>query len=66
VGYAEAMHGLCVECHDQQVKDGLVKDEKGEPKEDLAWCATCHRGTVQVLDPEKPDQAPVLAPAPGE
>jgi len=66
VGYADAMHGLCVECHDQQVRDGLVKDEKGELREDLAWCATCHRGPAFVLDPEKPDLVPELETGKGE
>jgi hypothetical protein len=66
VGYADALHGLCVECHDQQVKQGLVKDEDGQPVEDLAWCATCHRGPAVRLDPEKPDEAPQLEPGQGE
>jgi len=37
VGYMDAMHGLCITCHEQTVAEGLVK-----VGEDFARCSTCH------------------------
>lgn len=42
VGYAQAMHQLCLGCH---VK---VAQQKGKP--DLARCANCHKERIDVLD----------------
>lgn len=36
-GYMDAMHGLCVTCHEEELADA-----SGEHPEDLARCATCH------------------------
>jgi hypothetical protein len=36
-GYMDAMHGLCVECHEDPDK------EASEPAEYLSSCTTCHR-----------------------
>ncbi|MBL6975960.1 MAG: polysulfide reductase NrfD [Deltaproteobacteria bacterium] len=49
-GYADAMHGLCVKCHEERALDPKV----GKPV--LGQCASCHAGKAPVLDPMKPDQ----------
>ena len=36
-GYMDAMHGLCVTCHEQVLAEGLV-----QVGEDFARCSTCH------------------------
>jgi Ni/Fe-hydrogenase subunit HybB-like protein len=38
VGYMDAMHGLCLECHRQS-----ARDSPGEFGPDFARCAACHR-----------------------
>jgi hypothetical protein len=65
VGYVDAMHTMCVECHQERVEMGKVLDEEGNPKEDLAWCATCHKGPAIEMDPSKPDVVPVGLEDPG-
>jgi hypothetical protein len=52
VGYMDAMHGLCVTCHEQTVAEGLV-----QVGEDFARCATCHHD-LQLPGPPAVD--PVL------
>jgi hypothetical protein len=53
-GYMEAMHGLCITCHEQKVKEAPQ-----EYASDFAECATCHRDSdVTKLDVRKPDVAP--------
>ncbi len=49
VGYTEAMHGLCVKCHEKRSKDVSVSNKK------LGECATCHTGEQPAFDPMKPD-----------
>ncbi len=52
VGYMEAMHGLCVTCHEQE-----LAGSPGEHPEGLAECSTCHdpdlRGQRDGLAPRK-------------
>ncbi|MGK7313518.1 MAG: NrfD/PsrC family molybdoenzyme membrane anchor subunit [Candidatus Longimicrobiales bacterium M2_2A_002] len=50
VGYMEALHGLCVECHER----ALAGSPDAYPA-DLAECATCH-------DPDRRDQLRQLEP----
>ncbi len=50
VGYMEAMHGLCVTCHEREVEEAPA-----EHPENLAECATCH-------DPDRREQLERLAP----
>ena len=38
VGYVDAMHGLCVGCHEQ-----LEKEEPAKHPADFALCRNCHR-----------------------
>lgn len=38
-GYMNAMHGLCIRCHQD-----LVRKTPAEFRKDFAECATCHRG----------------------
>lgn len=49
-GYMEAMHGLCVECHER-----TVAESPDEYPADLARCSTCH-------DPDRRDQLRQLEP----
>ncbi len=44
VGYMDAMHGLCIDCHEKE-KSKLV-----EPKEDFDRCTNCHRHTAGLDD----------------
>jgi hypothetical protein len=48
-GYVEALHALCVGCHEERSRDPRV----GKPA--LGQCATCHAGNVPVFDPLRPD-----------
>lgn len=52
VGYVDAMHGLCVECHEREA----LKTGEGHP-EDLNRCTTCHdvdwREDVRRLMPQR-------------
>jgi len=50
VGYMDAMHGLCLKCHQEQ--DG---GHAGDAPV-LSRCNTCHSGVVQPFDPLRPDQ----------
>jgi len=58
-GYVDAMHGLCVECHEDQVQTGAVQDEG------FAECATCHQAPATPIAPEDPDHLPELPDAEG-
>jgi len=49
VGYANAFHSLCVDCHEERATD----QELDRP--DLAQCASCHTDVVPELDPMNPD-----------
>jgi hypothetical protein len=67
VGYADAMHGLCVPCHTEKAKEYQKKRLAGEPrissegsplteaewvsKERLQFCPTCHRELRYTQDP---------------
>jgi Ni/Fe-hydrogenase subunit HybB-like protein len=67
VGYADAMHGLCVPCHTEKAKEYEKKRLAGEPrispegsplteaewvsKERLHFCPTCHRELRYTKDP---------------
>jgi uncharacterized protein (DUF983 family) len=42
--YMDAMHGLCIKCHEQKLKEGLA--DQGP---DFAGCRNCHRDS-QVTD----------------
>ncbi len=50
VGYVDAMHGLCVGCHEQR-----VKEEPAKHPADFARCRNCHRdvdgGALERLAP---------------
>ncbi len=48
-GYMDAMHGLCVTCHEQTVAEGVVK-----VGEDFARCSTCHEER-RLPGPPMPD-----------
>jgi hypothetical protein len=66
-GYADAMHGLCVNCHDEKAKEYISKRKAGKPrlserglplteaewisKERLHFCPTCHRELQYTKDP---------------
>jgi Ni/Fe-hydrogenase subunit HybB-like protein len=39
-GYMDAMHGLCIRCHEQK-----IKDQPQTYKEPFAQCLNCHRDT---------------------
>lgn len=52
VGYVQAMHALCIDCHAKRAK------EDGKP--DLARCADCHKDRRELTD------APDLALRPSE
>jgi Ni/Fe-hydrogenase subunit HybB-like protein len=41
-GYMDAMHGLCIDCHERP------DNEPGEPAEYLSSCTTCHRELPSV------------------
>jgi hypothetical protein len=43
-GYMEAMHGLCISCHEKKLAQGLTDEGPG-----FAQCGNCHR------DPELTD-----------
>jgi len=47
-GYVDAMHGLCIPCHEKM--DG------GSAVPGLANCTTCHSGAIPAFDPLSPDQ----------
>jgi mono/diheme cytochrome c family protein len=49
VGYANAFHSVCIDCHEQRAADPELA------KPDLGQCASCHTGAVPELDPMKPD-----------
>ena len=67
VGYADAMHGLCVPCHTEKAKEYQEKRLAGKPrispegspmteaewvsKERLQFCPTCHRELHYTKDP---------------
>jgi len=67
VGYADAMHGLCVPCHAEKAKEYEKKRLAGKPrtapdgsplteaewisKERLHFCPTCHRELQYTKDP---------------
>lgn len=58
-GYMDAMHGLCVACHEK-----AVADAPAEHPEELARCGTCHdadrREQLRQLEPRrKPPEARV-------
>lgn len=53
-GYVRAMHGLCIGCHQNQVREGK------KPKS-FAWCGQCHQRAPARVDPAQPH---VLPPAP--
>jgi hypothetical protein len=42
VGYVQAIHHLCIDCHRQLVKP--------EGKPDFARCATCHKERRSITD----------------
>jgi len=46
-GYMDAMHGLCISCHEKE------KDKLQEPNENFARCTNCHRDRrlVEELEP---------------
>ena len=52
--YVNALHGMCIQCHQERAKDPRVK------KPALAQCATCHTGKVPSFDPAKPDDRQAL------
>jgi len=43
-GYMQAMHGLCVRCHEEE------KDSLAEPYDDFSRCTTCHRDLPPLTD----------------
>jgi len=49
VGYANAFHTLCVDCHDVRAADPELN------KPTLGQCASCHTDEVSPLDPMSPD-----------
>ena len=49
MGYANAFHTLCVDCHETRAED----PELNRP--DLGQCASCHTGEISELDPMHPD-----------
>jgi Ni/Fe-hydrogenase subunit HybB-like protein len=67
VGYADAMHGLCVPCHTEKAKEyeknrlagkprispegSLLTEAKWVSKERLPFCPTCHRELLYTQDP---------------
>lgn len=67
VGYKDAMHGLCLNCHQEKAKEYQQRREAGEPlisragvplskeewisKERLHFCFTCHREVKYTKDP---------------
>jgi len=67
VGYADAMHGLCVKCHEEKAKEYIAKRKAGKPRlseqglplteaewisrERLYFCPTCHRELQYTKDP---------------
>jgi hypothetical protein len=52
--YVNALHGMCIQCHQERAKDPRVN------KPALAQCATCHTGKVPSFDPAKPDDRQTL------
>jgi Ni/Fe-hydrogenase subunit HybB-like protein len=63
VGYMDAMHGLCVECHER-----AVAESPSEYPADLARCGTCHdpdrREQLRQLEPGKRTPADVITGTP--
>jgi hypothetical protein len=49
-GYTDAMHGLCITCHEKK-----AKEEAGRRPEHLGRCDTCH-------DADRPGQLRRMAP----
>ncbi len=44
VGYMDALHGLCIDCHEE------VQESMEEPTEELSRCAHCHRALPDLAD----------------
>ena len=44
VGYMEALHGLCITCHEEAQKAMEV------PNENLSRCAYCHQSLPDLTD----------------
>jgi Ni/Fe-hydrogenase subunit HybB-like protein len=43
-GYMDAMHGICVDCHERE------KENLAEPNDDFSRCTNCHRDLPQLED----------------
>ena len=44
VGYMDAVHGLCIKCHEE------VRESLSPPNENLSRCGNCHRDTPDLSD----------------
>ena len=43
-GYMDAMHGLCIDCHEE------MQPKLAEPREEFSRCTNCHRGLPPLDD----------------
>lgn len=50
-GYLDSLHGLCVGCHQSEVR-------KGKRPQSFAYCGQCHRQAPVRLDPKRPHLLP--------